>query len=390
MAMKLQNLTLTMDPKKKFWLFKQSNHFCSVPWNHFEVFSNGDVKTCSKGKRVGNINQTPLGEILKSSALLDIKKDLLEDKFNDNCAGCHELSTGKEHYDLRNHYNPMFSKVNMDYNNVEEFKLSGVDLHWDNTCNFKCVYCNPEQSSLIAKEQNRSVTRSNKKNIKEIIDRIVENQYSLKEIYFSGGEPLLIKQNYELLSQLSNTDIPIRINSNISQAVDSNLVYKQLTRFSNVLWTVSAESYGEKFNYTRNGGTWCEFLENLKRVQELNHSVRVNSVWFVGSVATMIDTIELFATQYGITDFTVNQLVAHPYLHVKNAPDNLKIQARDQIDQILNSGLIDFKSNSCYNIARCALYLDHPGQPCIYKDYFDHLDTLRNTNWRQVFPELDI
>ena len=74
-----------MDPRKKFWLFKQSQHFCAVPWNHFEVWSTGDIKTCSKGSSFGNINETSIEDILNNNKIKSIKDDLLADKLNKNC-----------------------------------------------------------------------------------------------------------------------------------------------------------------------------------------------------------------------------------------------------------------------------------------------------------------
>jgi len=94
-----------MDPKKKFFLFHQSQYFCSVPWNHFEVFSNGSVRTCSKGVSFGNINQQTLEDILQGDQIKGIKQDLVNNILNTNCEGCHQLTTGTEHFDLRNHYN---------------------------------------------------------------------------------------------------------------------------------------------------------------------------------------------------------------------------------------------------------------------------------------------
>ena len=46
-----------MDPKTKYKLFKQSKNFCVVPWTNFELYTNGNVKTCSVGHtNMGNIN----------------------------------------------------------------------------------------------------------------------------------------------------------------------------------------------------------------------------------------------------------------------------------------------------------------------------------------------
>lgn len=378
-----------MDHKKKFFLFKQSQHFCSVPWNQFEVWSNGEIKTCSKGSSFGNINNDSIESILTSSAIRAIKQDLVNDRYNSNCARCHELTTSGEHFDLRNHYNPMFKEVDIDYENLDSFQLNAIDLHWENTCNFKCVYCNPQQSSLIASEQGLPVSRTDNINIDKIIKSIQQNQYHMKEIYLSGGEPLLIKHNARLLSQLDNINLPIRINSNISQAVPTNPVFAQLVRFSNVLWTLSADAMGERFNYIRSGGNWHEFLTRLSGIHALGHSLRVNMVWFVGSVSSMFDTIEYFVQQHGITDITINQLERHPYLQARNAPDSVKQQAKIKLTKLLDSGMIQSKSNAWYNIARCAKELDLPANTVDgYAKYFDHLDRLRGTNWRETFPEL--
>lgn len=378
-----------MDPKRKFWLFKQSKHFCAVPWNQFQVFSDGSVKTCTRGKRIGNLMETPIDEILGSAEISKIKTDLLEDKLNPNCTICHKLSSGDDHYDLRNHYNSLLSTVDIDYDDLNAFELHSIDLHWDNTCNLKCVYCNPRQSSLIAAEQKVSVDKIDPARIDQIIQMIVKNQHSMKEIYMSGGEPLLIKHNYRLLSSLDNKNIPLRINSNITLATDSNPVFAEVKKFKNVLWTVSADTQGEKFNYIRNGSNWEQVIKNLETIKNLGHQIRLNSVFFIANITDMFDTIEYFITNYGITDITVNKLYDHPAMRARNASPELKEQARQKLQQLLNSGLIEKNSNSYFNIARCYEELDRPVETATgYRDYLDHLDRLRGTNWRSIFPEL--
>jgi radical SAM protein with 4Fe4S-binding SPASM domain len=378
-----------MNPKKKFFLFKQSKHFCAVPWNHIEVWSDGKIRTCSSGSSFGNINSDSLESILSNSTIRQIKHNLVNDQFDNNCTKCHQLTTPGEHFDLRNHYNPMFQTLSIDYDNLDAFNLNAIDLHWDNTCNFKCVYCNPEQSSLIAQEQNLPVIRTNNDNIDKIIKLIVENQYNMKELYLSGGEPLLVKHNFKLLKQITNTDLPIRINSNISHAVKTNLVFDQLTRFKNVHWTLSADAMEDKFNYIRSGGNWDDFLNSIDNICKLEHKLRINMVWFVGSADTMFDTIRFFVEKYNITDITINQLDGHPYLQVRNAPNSVKESAKEKLSKLLDSNLIKHKSNSWYNIARCAQELEMPSEDSSgYASYFNRLDQLRGTNWRHVFPEL--
>jgi len=379
-----------LDPKKKFWLFKQSQHFCAVPWNHFEVWSTGDIRTCSKGLSFGNINETSIEDILNSNKIKSIKDDLLADKLNTNCSGCHKLITQDEHYDLRNHYNPMFKSFDIDYENTQSFELHGIDLHWNNTCNFKCVYCNPSQSSLIAEEQKITIRKSSTENIDKIIEMIVKNQYVMKEIYFSGGEPLLIKHNATLLAQIENKELPLRVNSNISVANDNNPVFAEIKKFKNILWTVSAEANGERFEYIRNSGNWTKFVDNLENIKKLGHDLRLNSVFFIGSLASIFDNIEYFIVNHNVTDITINQLSGHSYLLARNAGPELKEKTLARLEKLLASGLVTPKSNSYYNILRCQRELQLPvDDDTGYVKYFDQLDHLRNTNWRNIFSELD-
>jgi len=378
-----------MNHKKKFFLFKQSTHFCSVPWNHFEVFSNGDIKTCSKGNPLGNINKATIEEILNGAKLHEIKKDLLDNKLNENCLECHKLTTTGEHFDLRNHYNPMFKEFDINYEDLNKFQLHGIDLHWDNTCNFKCIYCNPAQSSLIAQEQNVITIKSELQNINKIIDLIVKNQYSMKEIYLSGGEPLLVKHNIKLLAQIENKNLPIRVNSNISQINDKNAVFAEIKKFKNVLWTISSDTSDKKFNYIRSGGNWNQTVENIKILKNIGHGLRLNSVFFIGNVVDIFDHIEYFITSHGIVDITINQLMNHNYLLARNAPVVLKNIAKEKLQKLLNKNLIAKNSNAYYNIARCQQELDAPIEDALgYVNYFEKLDSMRNTNWREIFPEL--
>jgi hypothetical protein len=115
----------------------------------------------------------------------------------------------------------------------------------------------------------------------------------------------------------------------------------------------------------------------------------LNSVFFVGSAAYLFDTLEYFITQHGIKDITINQLYNHPYLHVKHCPPLTKQLALSKLKKILASDLIEPKSNSYYNIARCEKeLLKLPNNELDYQHYFDKLDSVRHSNWREIFPEL--
>lgn len=190
-----------MDPKKKFFLFTQSNYFCSVPWNYLKIDTDGEVRTCVKGRTVlGNINDRTIQDILRNPELKKIRQDLFNDRESFNCVNCRELDqTGKSYSYLRSMYNDWFKKNPVDYSDFDNFYLSGIDLHWSSTCNLKCITCWSRQSSSIANEIDAPILHVPSDQAQKIIDWTVSQQHQLKELYFSGGEPTLIKHNVRLL-----------------------------------------------------------------------------------------------------------------------------------------------------------------------------------------------
>ena len=143
----------------------------------------------------------------------------------------------------------MFKFENIDYDNLTEFKLQGIDLHWSSICDLKCITCWSNQSSSIAKEEGKEILHTPVEQADKLIDYIVSNQETLKEIYLSGGEPTLIKHNLRLLKKLRrDLSFQIRINTNMMYDTDNQII-KELQEFPNVLFTVSADAMNERFRW---------------------------------------------------------------------------------------------------------------------------------------------
>ena len=323
-----------MNPKKKFFLFKQSKHFCAVPWNHFKIYTSGEVSTCVNGLyQLGNVHDNSLNEILSNPILRTIRNNLSQDLSDDNCKTCQHLENTEDYsYKfLRELYNPMFIKSTADYENNTDFVLNGVDLHWGSTCNLKCITCWGEQSSAIAQELGEPIRTVSAGAANNTIDFIVKNQDTIKEIYMSGGEPTLIKHNLNLLKQLrKDLDFTIRINTNMT-FMDNNPVIEELKKFPKVLFTISADALTDRFNYIRRGADWKHFMYNLEQLKKLHFTWRVNSVFFVGTALHLADTQEFFMNNFEITDFTINQVGTHTSIQCRNLPDTTKKLVIDKL-----------------------------------------------------------
>jgi hypothetical protein len=165
-----------------------------------------------------------------------------------------------------------------------------------------------------------------------------------------------------------------------------NPVITELRRFPNVLFTVSADAMGERFNYIRRGADWSEFLHNLEELQKFHFNWRVNSVFFVASALYLTDTHKFFMDNYGITDITINQVAMdHFQLQCRNLPSPTKQQTIDKITAFReahknNTNLYGQLTNCLAELAR--------EQDMSYADFFDRADQRAGTEWRRLFTEL--
>jgi radical SAM protein with 4Fe4S-binding SPASM domain len=374
-------------PKKKFILFKQSKNFCSVPWNYLKVDMTGNVSTCNWGKnKLGKLTESTIEEILQNTDLQDIRSTLVTDSPHDNCQTCKKYETGEEYKYFRGLYNPMFQSVDVDYNNPQAFVLSGIDLHWSSTCNLKCITCWSGQSSSIAQEENKPIRNTPTEHADKLIDFIVDNQHSLKEIYLSGGEPTLIKHNLRLLKRLrKDLNFEIRINTNMMFDLQ-NPVITELKKFPNVLFTISADATGDRFNYIRRGADWNLFINNLTELHKMHFRWRVNSVFFVATALRLPQTQEFFIDNFGIRDFTINQeSMGHDDIRSRHLSPANKITCIENIKQ--HQAKYSSNTNLYGQLENCLKELNLPGEPN-YSEYFDAVDKKAGTNWRQIFKEI--
>jgi radical SAM protein with 4Fe4S-binding SPASM domain len=378
-----------MDPKKKYQLFKENKSFCVVPWTNFELFTNGDIKTCSVGhEKLGNINQTDINEILKKGKILQrIKKNMLDGVVDRNCTFCQYRSIDETKFDyLKDHYNSKIINEDIQYDDIENFDLRFIDLHWSNVCNLRCVMCNPKQSSLIAKDEKVKITPVDKKNIKKIIDMVLDKQNLIKEIYLSGGEPMYNPYNLQLLEKISNKDVPIRVNTNM-QWDENNKIFKELKKFTNVQLTMSADALFEKFNYIRNGGDWETFSKNLNFIKKTtNFDIRVNTIFSLINAVDIPSVIKYFFFENNIQDITINLVKKPKEIDAKNYPKDKKQSVVENINSLIKD-IPKNNKNLINNLKNCVEHIQSPNEHS-YIDCLNHITRNHSKKWQLVFTDL--
>ena len=367
--------------------------FCPLPWTGFYTDISGDVKNCICSREsIGNLKNNSIQDILTGPANTKIKQQMLDKQKPHTCSYCYELEESKTLTNIvssRVYYIKQLKKVDATlYDTPEKFNLQQLDIRWRNTCNHACVYCGPVLSSKWASELNVVINTPSEQRIQELKSYVFDNLHQIKNVYMAGGEPLLIKENSEMLELLleKNPEVELRVNTNLSKT-DTN-VMDLICQFKNVHWTVSAESIEDKFEYMRYGGIWKDFLENLERIRQLPHKLTFNMVWCVLNHTAIFECIDYFLAQgFHPNSFILTATLGPDWLDTRQLPKNVlqslgrEIQRRIELKQgyLLEDGY--------QNLLR---HTQKPFESTLLDtlNRIQQLDQRRNLDSRKIFKDL--
>ena len=367
-------------------------HFCPMPWTGLMYNSDGKVKNCIRSDEstglLGNIKDIPIEEILLGSKNVSKQQNIVINKPAIGCHTCYDLERGKKGFDIisdRVFYIREFKKVPLDTYQVNNFDLQTIDVRWTNLCNFACVYCSADFSSRWADElnvQTETPSEEQRSNFKEYIYRHAKN---LKHVYLAGGEPLLMKENLELLQEL-NPNVNLRINTNLSK-VDTG-VFDAVCKFKNVHWTVSVETVEEQFEYIRFGGRWPDFLDNLNTIRKLDHKISFNMLWFLLNYDTVFGCVDyLKGLGFHNNSFIIGALLTPDYLNIRHLPENVLQLLKTKLESNINKQPGYLLEDSYRNMLH---YIEQPFEKNLTMSFekLAVMDQRRGVDSSKIFTEL--
>ena len=269
-----------------------SDHYCKSPWMSLFVYDDGRVKSCCAGQwDWGDLKTQSLEEIISSPEVIQLKQDILDgvpNSYCSYCAGCEENSGSSQ----RGYYT-QFPMEEAQLNDPTSFELMQTDIRWNNLCNLNCAYCDTLWSTTWAKLKKYPITAIKSRYYDSVLVKVSDNKDNMQAIIMGGGEPLLHKQNVELLQTL-NDDIHIDIMTNLSMNLDSVSVFAELRKKTDVNWCVSFENVGDEFEFVRHGAKWEQLYENIKRIRyHPGHTLMLKSTYNLLSATNLIKLHEI-------------------------------------------------------------------------------------------------
>lgn len=370
-------------------------NFCTIPWTGFELEPNGNVKNCIISTEVlGDSKKQDIESILKNNTAIDIKKSMLQKKYPKNCEGCYfqesDRSNNFDNISSRIYYTKHLGKHCDEklFDSENNFDLKHVDLRWSTLCNQACVYCGSNYSSKWAQELGEPIHSHNRYN-ENLKDFVFSNIKNLKNIYLAGGEPLLMKENQELLERLIkvNPTCTIRVNTNLSRT--NTKVFDTLQQFTDVHWTVSIETLETEYEYVRYGAKWQDFLDNLNIIKKNHyHKISFNMLYFVLNHMSIFSTIDyLRSLGFHNNSFIAGPLYKPSALNILNYGNTVLSKLKDILRQKIDERPGFLLQNSYENMLN---YLEQPFDKNIKSTYnmLDTLDKRRSCDSRKIFASV--
>lgn len=388
--------------------------FCVLPWISLETSPIGSVRPCclaeeeildDQGQKF-DLNSAQFGDIQNSQYMKDLRQQFLLGQQPDTCKKCwREEDAGRTSKRMHTLNRLKHMIPDMDYSQ-QAAPLMFLDLKLGNICNLKCRICGSWSSSTFATEElaNLHPLESRKNNHHYVmlkkgawprenptfwseIDQVVDH---IRYIEFTGGEPFMIQEHFDLLQRLVDRGlahlIEIHYNTNGTHFPEHAEQIWQHFKFVEIAFSI--DDVASRFEYQRTNAVWTEVVNNIERFRQMRQrlanlrlqvcaTVNVFNVWYLETLAAWIDTQQF--------DFVYwNMLHEAQYFSIATLPDS----AKQAIAQKLQHGA--FSQRHVKEIPRIIEFM-HNGSSTDGSELrgkIRELDQRRNQDLNQTLPEL--
>lgn len=412
-----------LSTKQKDLIFENKT-FCILPWIHVHSFPTGEAYPCCNtemSEKIGNTHKQSLAEIWNGDEMRDIRKRMLAGEQVIGCKRCYEqedagffsmrLSSNKHfghHIALTDETYPDGALPNM--------KIVYWDVRFSNLCNLRCRSCGhifssnwyDDQAKLVEfegfssdkwKERHKRIYFAGRSehDMWEQLESQIDN---LEQVYFAGGEPLIMEEHYRLLQELlrrGRTDVRLIYNTNFTE-----LVYKKTNvldlwkEFDSVSVGASLDAMGMRAEYIRKNCDWSQIERNREQMLEIcpavdfyiSPTVSVMNAWHISDFHRNWVDRGFLKPQ----DLNINILQDPEYYRIDTFSakfkEEIKSKWQEHLEWLrpqdkLNRATIGFESAINFMMANDKFHLQSK-----FWDRTAKIDKIRNEDILSFIPEL--
>ena len=384
-----------------------------LPWVSLETSPIGTVRPCCLAEEEivndsgvkFDLNTAGFAEIQNSQYMQNLRQEFIDKKQPQTCRKCfREERSGR--ISKRMHTLDRLKHMIPDQDwTADAQPLMFLDLKLGNICNLKCRICGSWSSSQFAVEELANLgpnedrktnhhyrmlkqgawPRENPTFWKEI-DQVVDQ---IRYIEFTGGEPFMIQEHFDMLQGLVDRgiahNIEIHYNTNGTQyPEDADEIWKH---FKLIEIAFSIDDVGERFEYQRTNAVWKEVCRNIGWFRTLREhysnirlqvcsTVNIFNVLYLEELAQWIDQQSF--------DFVYwNMMHEAYYFSISTLPDNAKLAIATQLQQAVVDDRTRQEFAQIIDFMNCGVSLDGN----ILRMRVADLDRKRNQDLSVVEPE---
>ena len=389
------------------------NKFCVLPWVSLEASPVGTVRPCclaedeivdNAGEKF-NLSTANFATIQNSHHMRRLRQEFIDGKQPETCRKCWQEETAGRTSKRMHTLDRLKHMVGVEDWTLDAKPLIFLDLKLCNICNLKCRICGSWSSSTFAVEEIAHDQSANPKQsfhyqmLKQgrwprentvFWEQIANSLDQLRYIEFTGGEPFMIQEHFDMLKRLVDLGVAHRVeihyNTNGTQYPEGAIdIWRH---FKTVEIAFSIDDVEDRFEYQRSGAVWSDVIRNLKLFKDMSKqhkNIQLQACCTVNIFNVMyLETVAVWLAQQNFEFVYWNMLHEAKHFSISSLPQEVKFVVANRLRnakipqdfQKEFAGIVDFMNQGA----------ELDGQQL--KKELRQVDLRRGESFAKTFPEL--
>jgi len=400
------------------FLLTESSTFCMYPWIHFHAYPTGSAYPCCMADMefpIGDMRKNTIKEIWNQEPIKKMRIQMLNEQPVPACTRCYEQeSTGfvSGRMSANKHHGHLVDRITETKSDgtLDRFELTYWDIRFSNLCNLSCRSCGHIFSSSWYKDQAKLAGPEWKKTHKvlnyagrfetDAWDQLVEHIDHVEQIYFAGGEPLLMEEHYKILDELvrrQKFNVRLIYNTNFTHThLKDKSVFEYWKLFDSVSIGASLDGSGSYGEYIRKGTEWDKIEQNRIDMMKIcpdvdfyiSFTLSIMNAWHLPDFHR--DWVERGFIKP--QDLNVNILQDPPHYRIDIAPikykQRLRIKYEEHLEWLKNKDSLERASSGFKSAVNFMMATDNTHLIDTFWRKTHELDAIRSERILDVIPEL--
>ena len=404
--------------EKEVELLVESKVFCVYPWIHLHAYPTGEAYPCCGAKMnhsIGNVRKNTLSEIWNSPKQRQLRTNMLNEIKSPACENCYEQEDAgffSMRRSANKHHGHQITRIHNthDDGHLDDFQMTYWDIRFSNLCNLSCRSCGhifssswyQDQAKLAGsdwKDRNTVLNYAGRTET-DMWEQLIPHLDYVEQIYFAGGEPLMMSEHYNILDELERRgrfDVRLIYNTNFTHTkLKDRTVFDYWRKFDSVAVGASLDAMGPRAEYIRKGTDWDTVERNREQMLKICPAVD----FYISPTLSIMNALHLpdFHRDWvekGLLkpqDLNVNILQGPEYLRIDIAPVEYKQTIQHKYEQHLEwLRPLDKLTRATVGFESAITFMNSTDNTQLLDTFWrktQELDSIRREHVLDVLPEL--